>query len=211
MRARSAEYNRGTCEPTKNMLSAYGTGSMSSERTISLHGTVISRRGNAKAHISAEIDEFEAATNEKIIPGSLNVILSAPTLFSENTVRACSNGKRLLWPAKIRDKNVWIYRFPHAPLHVAEILSDEHLRSRFELKDGDQVHLEVSPDMRVPMSIRQWCAWQLIWRGRARWSYHNDLYYFRTRRLSINLGATQQTSKRRISGSLWSFLRNGLG
>ena len=178
-------------------------------KSHTLLGYITSGRGKAKEHIRTEYEEFIAATGEMLVPGSMNILLCAPVLFDTSWARICSAGERLLWPARLKGKGVWIYRFPHAPLHVVEVLSDEYLREKFRLDDGAAVELEVASQLVMKLSFRQWLAWQLVWRGREPWAYKNDRYYLRTRRFSVDLGATQRKPTRGAHLAVASFVING--
>jgi hypothetical protein len=167
-----------------------------SRRGRGLRGRVVSGRGIASSHLNDEMDEFVNATGERLIAGSLNVLLEEPILFDTNAARIASNGKRLLWRAAIGETPVWIYRFPHAQLHVAEVLSQTHLRSAFSLEDGDEVSLIVPQNVCIDLGSRERTLWKLFWLGRESWPYRRDSYYSRLKRLSIDLGITQDQRKR---------------
>jgi len=185
-------------------------GCLTMPEQTTLQGRVMSGRGNAKKHISSEYDSFREGLGEDILPGSLNLILSSPAFFNHDTAISVSNGKRLLWKAQIADQPVWVYRFPHAPLQVAEILAPFHLRDKFGLSDGDLVKLSLATRDIVPLTMRQKLAWFLIWKGRETWSYHPEGYYYRTRGLSVDLGATQVASKASALRALFQFAKRGL-
>lgn len=161
-----------------------------------LRGRVVSGRGIASSHINDEMDEFVFATGERLIAGSLNVLLEDPILFDTNAAKVASNGKRLLWRASLGETPVWIYRFPHAQLHVAEVLSQTHLRSAFYLRDGDVVSLIVPQNVCIELGFRERALWKLFWLGRESWPYNRGSYYPRLKRLSIDLGITQKPEKR---------------
>lgn len=176
---------------------------------ISLRGVVVSGRGLARKHISNEYAEFKEALGEDIVHGSLNVILDRPVMLNPSSARICSGGTRMLWPAAIDGVPAWIYRFSQAPLHVIELLSPIHLRSALNLEDGSPVVTSVSPSHMLALNGRQKLAWHAIWKGRAKWFYHNDGYYVRTRRFSEELGATQHISDRSTIRVLASFIKTG--
>ena len=179
------------------------------EMRQSYSGTVLSGRGKAREHLEAEYDAFHEATGENLIPGSLNLILSKPVLLNLKTALLVSNGTRLLWRAELVDQPVWIYRFPHAPLHVVEVLSSVRLRDALGLEDGDTVTLHVPQVDADALSLRRRLAWHFLWKGRGSWAYHKDWYYLRTRALSIDLGATQKPTQRGAVRSLLGFVRRG--
>lgn len=172
-------------------------------------GAVLSGRGKAAAHIKEDFEEFCTATGQEFLPGSLNIALDQPLFLNAETAISVSEGDRLLWQATLFDQPVWIYRFPHAPLHVVEVLSTEHLRSRFDLEDGQSVPLSIAATDVIDTTLRQRVAWALLWKGRETWSYRRDGYYMRTRRLSIELGATQIRSGKSAIRAVVSFIIRG--
>lgn len=176
--------------------------SIPSER-VQLEGRVLSGRGNARPMMEAEQASFRRMTGEDLIPGSLNLILSEPLCLDTGAALSVSDGQRLLWRMSMWDLPVWAYRWPHAPLHVVEILAPVHLRTVFDLQDGDAVALSCSKEITHPLSLRQKLAHAVLWRGRERWSYQSDRYYIRTRRLSIDLGATQSQSTKSLWRAIW--------
>lgn len=183
---------------------------MKSEQRIEerkLVGRVVRGRGVARTHLQDEAEDFHRATGQNLFPGSLNVILQAPLFLNLKEARFTRSRVRLLWPATLFDLPVWIYRFPHSPLHVVELLSPDHLRSRFALADGDPVVLRVRETLCVDLSLRQRAAWTLLWKGRESWSYSRDTYYFKTRQLAIDLGATQREVSKGLRRSLFDFIR----
>ena len=170
-------------------------------------GTVLSGRGNARKHMEAEYAAFQEATGESLIQGSLNLILSEPVFLNLETALEVSQGERLLWRAELSGLPVWVYRFPHAPLHVVEVLASVRLRDVLDLEDGATVPLCLQQADVVKLSVRQRVAWFLLWKGRGSWSYHKDWYYLRTRSLSIDIGATQRPSQQSMILSLLRFVR----
>lgn len=180
------------------------------ESALKIEGHTLSGRGKATKHILQEYDEFSTATAEQILPGSLNVVLREPILLDSQKAKIISGGSRLLWKAHLFDKPVWVYRFLHAPLHVVEILSSDHLRTELSLKDGDVVELKLASEIVVDLTFRQKAAWTFIWKGREKWSYNWDYYFLGTQKLSIDLGATQFASDKSIVESLIGFIGRGL-
>ncbi|MEM6972036.1 MAG: hypothetical protein AAF577_04450 [Pseudomonadota bacterium] len=176
---------------------------------IQIIGSVMSGRGIASRMLAHEICDFRRVLRQDLVPGTLNLITSRPVLFNEATALSVSNGRRLLWQAVLSGHEVWLYRWPHAPLHVAELLAPFHLRARFGLRDEDRVQLMVGREDVLPLSRQRRLAWALIWAGRGRWSYRRDSYYRRTRQLAIDLGATQQPAQLGMIRATLRFLRRG--
>jgi hypothetical protein len=77
----------------------------------------------------------------------------------------------LYWRVRIGELSCVAHRWPECPLHVVEILSDQHLRDRFGWRDGDAVEVEFSNSDIAPMPVSVWLAWQMVWRGRERAFY----------------------------------------
>lgn len=190
-------------------LRSFNAGRTMQQMRRSFRGTVLSGRGKARGHMNAEYDAFRASTGENLIPGSLNLVLSKPVYLNSKTAVLVSGGARLLWRAELLDLPVWIYRFPHAPLHVIEVLSSVRLRNALGLQDGDTAILYLSGDDIEALSPRQRLAWNLLWKGRESWYYRKDWYCFRTRSLSIDIGATQKPTQRGVIRSLLGFVRRG--
>lgn len=172
-----------------------------------IQGYVLSGRGKASQQIQDEYQSFFEATGEDIILGSLNVILEGPVFFDTTIAKKASDGRRLLWKAYLFDQPVWVYRFPHAPMQVAEIISSVHLRDMFDLADGDKVSINVPKSSLVDLTVRQRLAWSFLWRGRESWSYDNDRYYFIIKDLSVDLGATQLASHKSVFKSFIRFIK----
>lgn len=179
------------------------------ERRRCVMGEVLSGRGKAAEHIEQEMIQFREATGEDFIPGSLNIALAEPIFFDFKQAKSVSEGERLLWKAHLMGEPVWVYRFPHAPLHIVEVLSTKHLRNHLDLRDGQSVPIEIDKHIAVNLTLQQRIAWILLWKGRETWSYKRDNYYLRTRSLSIELGATQAISKKGFTRALLSYVRRG--
>jgi len=162
-----------------------------STATLSLTGTILSGRGSASSHISHSSIEIKQLTGETVFTGSLNVILNQPILLSDATSLKFDKNQRLLWPARLCNIPVWIYRWQHAPLHVLEILSSINLRDRLSLRDGATVIIDIEETYTAPISLLGRVTWTCIWWGRPSWCYKRDRYYAKVKKWGILLGATQ--------------------
>lgn len=162
-----------------------------SER-LAFVGQVMSGRGEAALHITEYAEELKNTIGGDLVAGSLNVVFKRPfKLVNENAIRF-DNEKRLLWPASINGIPVWLYRWRHAPLHIAELLSTVHLRDALRLRDGDEIRIELKKsDINIISPVGRF-VWGLCWIGRRPWCYKNHGYYVRTRGWCIRCGATQQ-------------------
>jgi len=154
-------------------------------------GNVTSGRGNGKRHLSQCKEELRRVTDENIYLGSLNVILSRPIRFREELARTFDNDERSLWPAVLNGRQVWVYRWARAPLHVAEIISATHFRDELKLADGDEVSLQIEGEFLAPLPLSNIVAWAMFWLGRRQWCYTNDRYYYGTANWCRRLGAIQ--------------------
>jgi hypothetical protein len=175
----------------------------------SVLGEVVAGRGNAAPTMRREAEAFRAATGERLLPGSLNLLLSEDVFFDLSAARRTASGQRLLWRMSLCGLPVWAYRWPHAPLHVVEILAPVHLRETLGLQDGDRVSLSFPGRIAVPLTLRQKLACLLIWRGREAWSYRRDGYCTRLRQLAIDLGATQRPLRKSAPRAMLGFARRG--
>lgn len=155
-------------------------------------GYVATGRAKAAGHIAKLSFELEQGTGAKLYLGSLNILLDRPVRLNRAHAITLEDGRRLLWPARLNGVDVWLYRWRHAPLHVAEILAETRLRDQLGLADHDKVTLSVRDDLLSPTGAIPRLAWEAVWRGRRSWCYARDRYYLRTRAWCIRLGATQQ-------------------
>ncbi len=135
---------------------------------VRLHGRVISGRGTASRSIvgPSPISDFFGKLQA---PGSLNVALDGPVRFDPEQVAIPKDGRAYYWPAEINDTPCLMTRADGHPLHVVEILSPLHLRKEFNLRDGDAVTLEISPDLPAALSRSTRIVWGVFWGFRGRW------------------------------------------
>lgn len=173
---------------------------------VLLRGRPIDGRGKAKTHVTEAFEEFKSVTGECLFPGSLNLVLDQPVLLDASAAKTCQNGERLLWPAKLLGKPVWLYRYPTMPLHVVEVLSSVKLRDALELVNDRDVELAVSKSLIRKLSVHRRIAWMQIWAGRRSWVYANDRYFYRTAQLGTELGATQSPRSRGFFSAYFQFL-----
>ena len=165
---------------------------------IKMAGRVRSGRGTASASFADLIIEIERITREAIRPGTLNIILDRPTRLNEAEASFFDRNSRMVWPARLNDVNVWVYRWKHSALHVVEVLSSVNLRDRLGLKDDDRVTLTMQAEHIDRIGAVAAIIWVIVWFGRRDWCYTNDRYYFAFHKFCRALGATQQS----LAGSL---------
>ena len=137
-------------------------------RPVRLHGCVISGRGTASRSVvgPSPISDF---FGELQAPGSLNVALDGPVRFNPEQVAIPKEGRAYYWPAAINGTRCLLTRADGHPLHVVEILSPLHLRKEFNLRDGDAVTIEISPNLTTSLSRGAKTAWSIFWGFRGRW------------------------------------------
>lgn len=158
---------------------------------VQLIGHLISGRGNAQQHVLDFKSELEAKIGTTIFKGTMNVILSRPILLSCEGVMKFDRGRRLVWPARMGSTQVWLYRWPNAPLHIVEVLAEKRIRDAWDLEDGDQVRIDVPSEFIRSPSLVKNALWAIYWLGRKDWAYTNDRYYFGTKTWCARLGIIQ--------------------
>jgi hypothetical protein len=117
----------------------------------------------------------------KPYPGTLNLVLRSPVLLKWGNEKQTRTG-HLFWRAKIFDRPCLIMRWKNCPLHIAEIVSDIHLRGEFNLYDGSLAQIECENAI-SPTSLRR-LAWAAIWAGRRPLPYASNTYQRRIAKLS---------------------------
>jgi SAM-dependent methyltransferase len=160
-----------------------------------LSGEVVSGRGIATLDLQRVAGDLRSLVGQSLVPGSLNVVLGAPLLLQESAAISFDGGRRFLWRAKLRGVDLWIYRWRECPLHVIELLAVDHLRSRFGLKDGDSVDVEIEPGHLDAVGKRSGLVWAVLWSGRRGWVYRHDGYFNSFHYLGANLGAAQMPAQ----------------
>ncbi|MGH6683333.1 MAG: hypothetical protein ACRECA_05320 [Pseudolabrys sp.] len=165
---------------------------------IKITGRVRSGRGMASAQLAGFMTELEKVTHEAIRPGTLNIILDRPMRLNEAEAFFFDRNSRMVWPARLNDMNVWVYRWKHSALHVVEVLSSVNLRSCFDLKDGDRLTLTMLPGHIDRIGAVAAIVWAIVWFGRQDLCYTNDRYYFAFHKFCQTLGATQQSFARSL-------------
>ena len=154
-------------------------------------GRILPGRGKASGQLAAMSAEMDRITGETLFPGSLNVILEWPLMLDEKAAGVFDEGRRMMWRATLNDAPVWIYRWRHAPLHAAEILSTFRLRDHLGLRDGDRVTLTLPRQSVGTVKPLGFLAWAACGLGRRPWCYTHDAYYRRTASRCRKWGATQ--------------------
>jgi CTP-dependent riboflavin kinase len=181
-----ASAGSGAPEPGYQGLDANGM--------IRLSGRVASGRGKASSYVERQADKIRDVLGERVVEGSLNIILKRPVMLRDDTaIKVAFKDElvRLHWPGRLRGAAVWLQRWPSAPLHIMELFCAVHLRTHLNLSDGDRVEIEARQCDMKPISNLGRVAWILLWFGRRKWHYTNDRYYLPAERWGSKFGATQ--------------------
>lgn len=166
---------------------------------IKIAGRVRSGRGLASAQFAGLMVELETITHEAMYPGTLNIVLARPMRLNEAEAGFFDRNARMIWPARLNDMNVWVYRWKHSALHVVEVLSSVNLRGHFGFRTGDRVTLTMQPGHIDRIGAVAAIVWAIVWFGRRDWCYTNDRYYFAFHKFCAALGATQQSLARSLN------------
>jgi hypothetical protein len=150
--------------------------------TVTRDGVVVAGRGKASADLAPLADAIEAVLGERPYPGTLNLILHSPLLFDVQGI-VLSRRQRYLWPVEIDGTPALAYRWRSCPLHVIEIVSARHLRSRLHLSDGNGVKLRFRRDLVAPLPALNKAAWTLLWGANGALYYSSDRFTRFVRRL----------------------------
>jgi hypothetical protein len=180
----------GMNDPIDTHLGAFARETASCRGGVAISGYVRGGRGKASAELAAHRQEIETITGEKLFPGSLNVILDRPVRFKQSEAALFDSGFRMLWPAEMNGVAVWVYRWRHTALHVAEILCSRKLRD--VLHNDNKVIVNIDECHIDDIYWTQGLAWHMIWAGRRHWCYTSDRYYFETLGFCRAMGATQE-------------------
>lgn len=166
-------------------------------------GKVQSGRGIASQHIGEAGDELEIILGQRPLPGTLNVLLDRPLALSKRTGLAFDGGLRTVWPVQLNGKPVWLYRWANCPLHVAEFLSPDHIRSELNLSDGSNVTVEVDQEL---MDTPPLIAWTILWKGREGW-FRNARYEWFANRLAVRTGfGMERLNPLRAAKGIWQMI-----
>lgn len=154
-----------------------------------LVGHVVSGRGWATGDLARHLDVLREETGCDLFPGTLNLHLRRPAVFDPGEAIEFGGGRRLLWPASMVGRDVWLYRWRRAPIHVVEVLAD--IRLRHHLGERQKVALEVEDRLLLPIRPRATLGWLLLYAGRGRWYYTSRRYWMRAARWERRFCAVQ--------------------
>lgn len=111
-------------------------------------------------------------------PGTLNLVSKTPVHLDGEKCISFENGKRRLWPARMADRNVYVYRTRSQPDHIFEVVSDVRLRDALSEAEVENLELAIEPAFVVPLNGWQKFLWRKFWSGRET-DYYNDDQYLR--------------------------------
>jgi SAM-dependent methyltransferase len=168
------------------------------EDPVRVMGRVTPGRGLATTQLGSDAGKLPSLLGRAMCPGTLNLFLDTPLRFSEKSAIKSADDQFLFWPASVNDVDVWVFRWPEAPLHIAELVSEKHLRSHFNLNDGDRVQVNLEKEHICQASLLDFLVWSYYWRGRRRnWFYTHDGYARWVMGRARRLGGAQVQSEDR--------------
>jgi len=146
--------------------------------TITAH--IIAGRGLAKERRAGDIKKISEKYGLSLTDGSLNLISKSPLWLDTQTAIYTNGEGHFYWHGDLNGTPVIVNRWVWScPAHVFEIFAEDHLRSKFDLSDGDPVELELSAeciDQSRNRSLLNRFIWTLAWRGRERFIYQDGIY-----------------------------------
>ena len=141
---------------------------------------MLSGRGIASVQRSRDIARISSKFAIPLINGSLNLAATSPVWLDTRQAIFAGEDQHFFWPARLNGVDVFLNRWTSTcPVHIFEVFSTEHLRSKFGLTDGDSVTLEISGALVDPVSSSSWRSiliWYLVWRGRETHVYRDGIY-----------------------------------
>ena len=137
-------------------------------------GRVVSGRGKATLRLEGRKELF-GYFGAKPQPGSLNIILDRPILFSPGRAKVRLVDRTLLaWPARMEGQPCLILRWENCPLHVAELISPY----RFQVQKGDRALLQLDVADTAPILLHRLFGWGCLWFLREARFYSDGKYRY---------------------------------
>ena len=136
--------------------------------------TVVAGRGRASTRFQDHAEDVRRILGYDPYPGTMNAISRFPLRLDWSEGKTFMAGKRYLWPARIGEHEVWIYRTIHMPDHVFELASQTRLRAALGLEGGGSGQLEIDQRLVSPLTPLEKTLWLVLWRGREHWYYRYD-------------------------------------
>jgi len=179
---------------------------------MQVKGTVTSGRNKAAAHIAVISDKIQPVLGGAPFVGSLNVILSKALEFAPSALVLSVDGNRHFWQIELNCVPCLASRWTGCPLHVIEVISDCHLRTYFNLTDGDTVTITVSRQNLSNLPFERRLAWLVLWGFRRKLFYTSDRYCEWVKRCGKlrKLAGQRLRPKRSLREKLLSTLRTAL-
>lgn len=131
---------------------------------VSFIGVVKTGAGLAQDRSPLDLAYLEELMGVRFIPGTLNVALDSPIVLAGFTYRTqVTNTLLYLAPGKVNGIDAGIMKTPgtrrHPRLHEIEIYAPVHLRSTFDLSDGERVLVELDETYLVKLGLLTWLRW----------------------------------------------------
>ncbi|NQX90246.1 MAG: methyltransferase [Halioglobus sp.] len=158
---------------------------------IRISGFAQQGRQKAEKQFKSFDSELSELTGCELYPGTLNLILDRPIRLNNETARYFDSGKRMIWKARLEMIDVWVYRWPHTPLHVVEILARDKLRETLNLTSSIKLELFLESQDLVKILLPARIIWSTFWLGRKTLYYRSEFYAELVRNCSRWAGATQ--------------------
>lgn len=141
---------------------------------------VLGGRGNASRDRSVDVKELSERLSISLIDGSLNLAGTIPVWLDPEKAIYTNGKSHFYWKAHLNRCPVILNRWSTGcPVHIYEIFSEEHLRSKFGLSDGDPVVLEISTEIidgERDSSILNRLVWYLVWWRREQLAWQDGIY-----------------------------------
>jgi len=150
---------------------------------VVIAGQVTAGRGKASGDLERFRPELVDLMGGPLYPGSLNLVLHQPIELQNAFAFAFGEGTRLMWPARVNELPVWLYRWRGAPFHIVEVCAQFGLRHELDVTDGDEVRVTIAANFVRSLRFLPRIRWSLFWMGRKRLYYTSDSYVTFTRRL----------------------------
>lgn len=136
-------------------------------------GQIVSGRGIGKK-VMGKLSSYFQENNVSLFPGTLNVVFLGPVYLDEAKAKFNYEQKYFFWEAKLNGENVYAYRWLTCPYHIVEIVAGDKLN--LDCKDQNEVVVEINQSLLKKLNWWKLLFWNLIWRGRYKTYYTNDLY-----------------------------------
>ncbi|MCO5135083.1 MAG: hypothetical protein M9908_12215 [Phyllobacteriaceae bacterium] len=144
---------------------------------VSVRCQIVSGRGKAGGHFE-RIGRKSASAWDHALSRYAESGFENPVHLDGEKCISFENGKRRLWPARMADRNVYVYRTRSQPDHIFEVVSDVRLRDALSEAEVENLELAIEPAFVVPLNGWQKFLWRKFWSGRET-DYYNDDQYLR--------------------------------